>query len=114
MCCQRTPCCLHPIPRDEINQLGDQEAQLCRQLEAEGARNPDVLKCLHALGRRIRPAQMTVHRRMLAQHMAELAPLFEDIKSAAKAAVAECAADRVFDAVAGTEAGQWYGDGAQA
>jgi hypothetical protein len=56
---------------------------------------------------------MTVHRRMLAQHMAELSPLLEEIKIAAIAAAAECAADRVYEAVAGSDAAKWYGEDAE-
>lgn len=53
--------CVSACPHsDEMSRLGGQEAALARQLEAEGAHNPNVLLVLHTLSRRIRPTQVPI------------------------------------------------------
>ena len=56
---------LYCSPRENIDQLSHDEAALAISLENEGAVNPVVLHCLNALSRRIRPSQLTIHRRLL-------------------------------------------------
>lgn len=48
-----------------------------------------------------RPVQLSVHSRLLGSHMAALGPLLDEVIEAGNAAVKECAADKVYNAVAG-------------
>ena len=88
---------LSPLPQclcsDKIDKLSEDEAALAVSLENEGAVNPVVLHVLNALSRRIRPAQLTIHRRLLRDHLDSLSSVIDDVSNAALKTTRETVAD---------------------
>jgi hypothetical protein len=85
----------HPrLPRrSDIDRLSSEEATLAAALEREGMANPAVLHVLNALSRRIRPSQLTIHRRLLKAHLDGLEAVITDVAATALKTTRPGAAD---------------------
>jgi hypothetical protein len=94
--------------RDDIDRLSDQEGELCKQLEAEAAKDTNVKKVLEVLGRRVRPTQLSVHQKILGAHMEAVGPLLQEVSTFAESVVQDCVADRVYATVTAGRAGEWF------
>ena len=71
------------LPRSAVDRLSTEEASLAASLEREGMHNPIVLHCLNALSRRIRPSQLTIHRRLLKSHLGAIDGVVTEVASTA-------------------------------
>jgi len=76
-----------------VDRLSTEEASLAAALEREGMHNPIALHCLNALSRRIRPSQLTIHRRLLKTHLGGIEGVVTDVASTALKTTREGPAD---------------------